>query len=169
MVDCNFENQGCAGGTAPTAIDFLIDEGVPSRECNSYKNGAKKCKFGCDNPKQEAYDKFYCKHGSLAINTEIQDIQHEIYQNGPVMVTLVIMEDLFNYKSGIYEYTTGKMISGHAIRAIGWGHDEEGHLYWVCQNQWTDNWGDKGIVNIKAGEIGIDSWALSCMPDINIE
>ena len=25
-----------------------------------------------------------------------------------------------------------------------------------------------GYVNIKAGEIGIDYWSLSCMPDIKI-
>lgn len=79
----------------------------------------------------------------------------------------MIYEDIYNYKSGIYEYIAGKLIGGHAIRAVGWGHNpKDGSLYWICQNQWTDEFGEKGYINIKAGEIGIDTWALSCMPDI---
>ena len=75
-------------------------------------------------------------------------------------------EDFYSYKEGIYEYVAGGLISGHVIRTVGWGHDEDGHLYWICQNQWTDQWGDQGYINIKAGEIGIDTWSVSCMPDI---
>jgi cathepsin B len=48
------------------------------------------------------------------------------------MVGLMVYEDLYNYESGVYEYTTGKLAGGHAIRALGWGHDDDGHLYWIC-------------------------------------
>ena len=79
------------------------------------------------------------------------------------MVGLMVYEDLYNYKEGIYEYTAGDLIGGHAVRLLGWGHDEEdGHLYWICQNQWTDEWGEYGYFRIKAGEIGLDTWSLSC-------
>lgn len=82
------------------------------------------------------------------------------------MVSLMVYEDLYNYKTGIYEYTSGGLIGGHAIRAVGWGHDDDGHLYWIVQNQWTYLWGHHGYAKIKAGQIGIDTWSLSCMPDI---
>jgi C1A family cysteine protease len=85
------------------------------------------------------------------------------------MVGLLIYEDFYSYKDGIYKYTTGGLIGGHAIRAVGWGHDKEDHLYWIVQNQWTSNWGNKGYAKIKAGEIGIDTWSMSCMPDITIQ
>lgn len=83
-----------------------------------------------------------------------------------MMVGLSVFEDFFSYLSGIYEYTTGELQGGHAIKLIGWGTDEDGSLYWICQNQWSTSWGEQGFINIKAGEIGLDSMALSCMPDI---
>ena len=79
-------------------------------------------------------------------------IQTELMTNGPMMVGMTVYEDFMNYKSGVYKYTTGSPVGGHAIKLIGWGHEEEtGELYWICQNQWGTTWGDNGFVNIKAG------------------
>lgn len=50
------------------------------------------------------------------------------------MVGLEVYEDIYSYRSGIYEYAAGGLVSGHAIRAVGWGHDKDGYLYWICQN-----------------------------------
>lgn len=44
----------------------------------------------------------------------------------------MVYEDLYSYQSGIYEYVTGGLIGGHSIRCGGWGHDSNGHLYWIC-------------------------------------
>lgn len=52
------------------------------------------------------------------------------------------------------------------MKLLGYGFDETEGLYWVLQNQWTASWGEQGFARIKAGEIGIDSVALSCLPDI---
>jgi hypothetical protein len=53
------------------------------------------------------------------------------------------------------------------MRLIGWGHEEkDGYLYWIGQNQWSEEWGDKGLVKIKAREINIDNWSVSCVPDL---
>jgi len=48
------------------------------------------------------------------------------------MVGMLIYEDFMNYKEGIYEQIAGEIVAGHAIRAVGWGHDDNGHLYWIC-------------------------------------
>jgi len=86
--------------------------------------------------------------------------------NGPMMVGLTVYEDLMNYDSGIYEHTTGMAVGGHAIKMIGWGKDESGHLFWICQNQWGEKWGEKGFIRVKAGQIGLDSMVIGCIPDI---
>lgn len=52
--------------------------------------------------------------------------------NGPMMVGLSIYEDFLNYKEGVYEYTTGQMVGGHAIKILGWGTDDNGHVHWIC-------------------------------------
>lgn len=100
--------------------------------------------------------------------SRFEDIQRELFTNGPMMVGLSVYEDFTNYKSGIYKHVAGQMVGGHAIKLIGWGHDDEGDgsLYWVCQNQWNTVWGEEGFIKVKAGEIGLDSMALGCDPDI---
>jgi hypothetical protein len=52
------------------------------------------------------------------------------------------------------------------MKLIGWGKDVDGSTYWICQNQWGEKWGNEGFINIKAGEIGLDSMALACLPDV---
>jgi hypothetical protein len=43
---------------------------------------------------------------------------------------------------GFINIITGGMVGGHAIKLVGWGHDEAtGELYWVCQNQWSEKMG----------------------------
>lgn len=52
------------------------------------------------------------------------------------------------------------------MKLVGWGTDPKVGHYWELQNQWTEEWGEGGFLRIKAGEIGIDSVALACMPDL---
>jgi len=87
--------------------------------------------------------------------------------NGPMMVGMTVYADFMSYEKGVYSYTTGEAVGGHAIKILGWGHDEvTGDLFWICQNQWGKDWGESGFVNIKAGQLGLDSMVLGCMPDI---
>lgn len=89
--------------------------------------------------------------------------------HGPMMVGLVVYEDFLSYQSGIYQQTAGELIGGHAMKMIGWGTDDHGYLFWILQNQWTNEWGSQGFINIKAGEIAIDSMALACEPELGNE
>lgn len=166
MVNCAYENYGCSGGYLIPAFDFLITDGIAPLSCTPYVQSTQQCSSKCANG--QAYNKFYCKPGSLKILSRIPDMQREIYENGPIVVSLTIWEDMYNYRSGIYERTSGAAVGGHSVRLVGWGHDETNfdHLYWIAQNQWTDRWGEKGYIRIKAGELGIDQWALSCAPDM---
>ena len=134
LVACNFENFGCLGGFLVNTIDFLQTEGVATEQCMPYQDGVSQCNFKCLNS-TESYTKHYCQLGSLKILTTFEDIQRELLTNGPMMVGLTVYEDFMSYGSGVYHHTAGGMMGGHAIKLIGWGHDEQdGSLYWVCQN-----------------------------------
>jgi cathepsin B len=61
-----------------------------------------------------------------------KEMQREIFENGPIVASLQIYEDMYNYDSGIYEHVFGDLIGGHAMRIVGWGHDSEGNLFWIC-------------------------------------
>ena len=168
MVNCNYENFGCMGGYLLTSIDYLMVEGTVSSTCKAYQGERSRCDYRCDQGlhEKDPYEKYYCSVGSLKILTEVEDMKREISTNGPMMFGLMIYEDFMNYNKGIYKHITGDVVSGHAMKAIGYGVDEKEGLYWIMQNQWTEEWGDKGFIKIKAGEIGIDAVGLSCMPDL---
>jgi len=170
MVNCNFENKGCNGGQINIGLNYLIDEGITSAACNGYNAEISKCNWECDShPKRrykEKYEKFYCKPNSFKIETEIDIIQKEIYDNGPVAMSLMVYDDLPYFTSGIYSQKSEMLVGGHSVRGIGWGHDDDGSLYWIVHNSWGESWGEKGIGKIKAGQAGIDVWALSCNPDM---
>jgi hypothetical protein len=40
------------------------------------------------------------------------------------------IQDFAHYKSGVYKYTKGDYMGGHAVKLVGWG-TEDGTDYWV--------------------------------------
>jgi cathepsin B len=166
MVDCNFENYACAGGYLMTTIDYLQVEGVVSSKCKPYKNKSMSCEYHCEDG-VTPFEKYYCSVGSLKVVSDHEKIKTELRTNGPLMMGLRVYEDFLNYESGIYKYTTGEIVGGHAMKLVGYGTDAKEGLYWVMQNQWSSDWGENGIIRIKAGEVGIDSIALGCDPDLH--
>ena len=166
MVNCNYENYGCSGGYLINSVDYLMVEGAVSADCMPYQESQQFCSYRCSDGGKTAYDKYYCKKGSIAIAVNYEEIKRELFMNGPKLMGLQIMEDFMSYESGIYVHTTGENIGGHAMKLIGYGEDPELGLYWELQNQWTSGWGEDGYIRIKHGEIGIDSIGIACMPDL---
>lgn len=95
------------------------------------------------------------------------ELMGEIYNNGPIMVGMTLWEDFFSYSTGVYHHTTGGLAGGHAVKMLGWGIDDKtGDFYWICQNQWSAEWGEEGYFRIGLGEVGIDAMGISCEPDL---
>lgn len=120
---------------------------------NVNSTSANFCTFTCTNTSNTnaTYNKHFCKNKSIRVLTTYNEFMTELMTNGPVMVGLSIYEDFYNYGSGIYVYTTGDLVGGHAMKLVGWNHTDSGELYWICQNQWGSSWGMQGYVNVKAG------------------
>eukprot|EP00352_Strombidinopsis_acuminata_P003786 CAMPEP_0176387190 /NCGR_PEP_ID=MMETSP0126-20121128/36554_1 /TAXON_ID=141414 ORGANISM="Strombidinopsis acuminatum, Strain SPMC142" /NCGR_SAMPLE_ID=MMETSP0126 /ASSEMBLY_ACC=CAM_ASM_000229 /LENGTH=48 /DNA_ID= /DNA_START= /DNA_END= /DNA_ORIENTATION= len=47
------------------------------------------------------------------------------------MMGLEIYEDFMNYQSGVYKHVTGEFLGGHAMKLVGYGHDNDEGLYWI--------------------------------------
>lgn len=77
MVNCAYESYGCGGGYLIPAIDFLITEGVARDSCFPYLEVKDECSFECKDRKgkNETYEKFYCKAGTVRISTTVEDMQ----------------------------------------------------------------------------------------------
>lgn len=130
MVNCNYENYGCQGGYLITSVDYLMVEGAVSNQCIPYTDDAQMCTYRCSDGGKSKYDKYYCRPGTIAIAVTQEEIKQELVNNGPMLMGLQIMEDFMNYESGIYKYTTGETIGGHAMKLVGYGYDETEGLYW---------------------------------------
>jgi len=77
-------------------------------------------------------------------------IMQEIYSHGPVETEFTVYEDFLSYTGGIYQYTWGQELGGHAVKILGWG-TTGGTKYWIAANSWNPHWGAKGYFNIIRG------------------
>ena len=92
----------------------------------------------------------------------VEQIQADILKYGPVSAAFTVYEDFPAYKNGVYVYTTGSALGGHAVKIIGWGI-EDGVPYWTVMNSWNSKWGDNGTFKIRRGtdECGIESMGVN--------
>jgi cathepsin B len=169
LVTCNVLNGGCQGGMLTETMNYLTNEGIVSDECLPYESGIGQngfCKYQCKDWTKD-YTKYKCAAGTTVMPRTPDMIQLELMRNGPLQVGFTVYSDFMTYSSGIYEKTSSTIVGGHAVKLIGWDHDDNGRLYWVCQNQWGTTWGESGYFRIYAGQVGIDAIAYGCTPEIN--
>jgi len=163
MTECNNEADGCEGGSAQAAMDFISSPGLVTASCYPYYIPT------CPPPQQpclnfvntpNCWTNNTCVDGTQWTSYQysntyqymsVSDIMTGIMQSGPVEACFSVYEDFLTYKSGVYEYTTGAYLGGHCIKILGWGVTSDGTEYWQCNNQWTTYWGNEGTFLIQRG------------------
>ncbi|XP_053698110.1 cathepsin B-like [Sabethes cyaneus] len=191
---CHTCGFGCNGGFPGAAWSYWVRKGLVSggsygsqqgcrpyeiSPCEHHVNGTRppcegeggktpKCTKKCQASYNVPYakDKHFGK-SSYSISRHEGQIQKEIMTNGPVEGAFTVYEDLLQYKEGVYQHVTGKMLGGHAIRILGWGV-ENGTKYWLIANSWNSDWGDNGYFKILRGEdhLGIESSIAAGLPKV---
>ncbi len=169
MVSCDSNDMGCQGGRLDFAWNYLEKTGIVTDTCFPYVSGdgqtVPHCPHGtCQNG--EAFTKFRAKEGSSRAFTCPTQIKAEIMKNGPIQTGFIVYEDFMHYKSGVYKHVSGRQLGGHAVKIVGWGH-ENGQNYWIAQNSWTASWGEKGFFKIAEGECGFDQNAYAGLVNAN--
>lgn len=173
MVSCDVSNNACNGGLLDKAWDYLEKYGIVQEDCFPYKSGDGKTIPQCPQGKCIDGDSKFAKFKAIAKSSKalkcVTQIKKEIFSNGPVQTGFYVYEDFMHYKSGIYQYTYGRKLGGHAVKIIGWGEDN-GDAYWIVQNSWGITWGEEGFFRIKMGECMIDRNGFAGNADVgNIE
>ncbi|CAH8429328.1 unnamed protein product [Schistosoma rodhaini] len=182
---CEHCGDGFEGGFPALAWDYWVKEGIvtgsskenhtscqpyPFPKCEHHTKGKYPACFeeiyktpNCENTCQKSYKTPYAqdKHRGKSrynVKNDEKAIQKEIMKYGPVEANFIVYEDFLNYKSGIYKHITGKLVSWHAIRIIGWGV-ENNTPYWLIPNSWNEDWGENGNFRILRGrhECSIES------------
>ena len=139
-----FENIGSCnrGSLLSYGMSSMRNQGTPDESCAMYVAG----RLGLDNQGIKCHN---YRERLFSINDYSQYYGSRIknaLQNGPVLTAMTVYEDFFNYKSGIYRYTTGSRAGGHAVTIVGY-NDQEG--YWIVKNSWGKNWGEDGYFRIQ--------------------
>jgi len=164
MVSCNFVGFGCSGGWPLSAMGFLSTIGVVTEECQPYTSGdsgeAWGCSFSCEDSEVSS-ERWMCQYPWMSFTSS--GIKADIKKYGPVETGFDVYEDFIQYSGGIYKYTTGGYLGGHAVKIVGWG-EEEGTKYWLAANSWSESWGEKGFFRIAEGQCGFAATAYSCVP-----
>ncbi|KAJ1629113.1 hypothetical protein T492DRAFT_594115, partial [Pavlovales sp. CCMP2436] len=68
---------------------------------------------------------------------------------GSLDTAMMVYQDFFTYRSGIYKWPGNTpQAGGHAVKIVGYG-TEKGVDFWACQNSWGSEWGEKGFFRIQ--------------------
>ncbi|KAG5887962.1 hypothetical protein JTB14_037354 [Gonioctena quinquepunctata] len=191
---CHLCGFGCSGGYPSVAWTYWQLNGIVSggaynsttgcraysmESCEHHSTGARpqcssldystpKCQKQCDSHSELIYskDKSHAKSAYLVSSQEKQ-IQLELLKNGPVEASFTVYSDFVSYKSGVYQYVSGTVQGGHAVRLLGWGV-ENGVKYWLVANSWNEDWGDRGLFKIIRGknECGFESGIVAGIPKL---
>ena len=113
----------------------------------------------------EKFIKYKAIEGSSTSFETAAVIKAEILENGPIQAGMFLFESLLHYESGIYVARAGVPIGWHALTLLGWG-EEDGIQYWIGQNSWGENWGEKGYIRIDVQSAAIDRYGYAGLPDV---
>jgi len=158
LLECDKRSQCCDGGVDTNAYQFMMETGLVEERCRPYDEQCSMCrKSNCP--------RYKCKRNSVWFAAGIESAKREIYYNGPIQAVFNVYSDFTNYKSGIYYHRIGENLGIHTVEVLGWGV-EDGMNYWLCKNSWGSDWGMDGFFKIKMGEVGMEKYMSSCIPEI---
>ena len=63
---------------------------------------------------------------------------------------MIVYTDFLTYKEGNYHRTEDsfKFNGQHIVKIIGWDKGADGNEFWIIQNVWGEDWGEKGYANV---------------------
>ena len=134
----------CNGGTLNA--DYLQKTGLPLETAYPYTATDGSCDTAAAGWQDTAYK--IAAWGS--VSKTLTAIKTALNEYGPLPTAFYVYEDFIHYKSGIYSYTTGKRLGGHAVLLVGYNDAEQ---YFIVKNSWGPGWGENGFFRIAYSEM----------------
>lgn len=155
VLSCDKKSRGCQGGGIDSVWSYMQRRGLYPEECLAYvgKKGTE-CKTTCDEKKK-------LKPISHCVMSGVKEIKREILENGPVVAPIRFHQDLLVYSGGVYSAIDSVPVASgqdgkpvlSAVAVIGWGKSA-GIPYWIIENSWGTEWGEKGFAKVAIGAEG---------------
>jgi C1A family cysteine protease len=146
---------GCDGWTVTGALNFIMDNGIPTETCFGY---LAEDTVPCDNVCTEWRDEAMTIPGWGYVTLEeanVENIKNAVYHH-PLSVTYIVYKDFNSYSGGVYEHVWGDAEGGHAVLIVGWDDELE---CWIVKNSWGPAWGENGYFRIKWGDSEMGSYS----------
>lgn len=165
---CAEYNQGCDGGYAFLASKWSRDVGLVPATCARYEeHGQCGIDPACLNGMGQRFRADNHRYvGGFYGGANEQDMMREVVKNGPFVVSFEPKNDIMYYNGGIYKsvedpHTEWERVD-HAVLLVGYG-EENGQKYWILQNSWGPEWGERGFFRMARGinDSGMESIAVA--------
>lgn len=181
LADCSHKNpeygQSCDGGFPYLASKWVHDfGGITHESCYPYVGYNQQCKENVQCSKPKVYVKNYKYVGGYYGAANEANMLEDVVTNGPMIIGIMVYNDFFHYRGGIYHHVSSELDEqhvgrweevNHAVELVGYGVQENtGEKYWIIKNSWGESWGLNGYAMIRRGtdEIGIESIVVSAIP-----
>jgi len=149
VVSCDSANSGCDGGYMDAVSDFVRDKGIPLESCYPYTATDGNCSKACSGWQSSSYKATSWGYAAT-VSPTADAIKAALINYGPLVSTMMVYEDFYYYSSGVYKYTSGSYLGGHAILIVG--YDDAGK-YFIVKNSWGTEWGESGFFKIAYSEL----------------
>ena len=153
LLSCPPDSGGCQGWNAYYAYKYIYEHGgALPEDCFPY---AANDEIPCDEKCEDWREKLIpIKSYGWYRNPGRDAIKSMVYNHGPVVASMEVYEDFFNYGGGIYRHKYGSYVGGHQVVIVGYNDNQQ---CWICKNSWGKYWGEDGYFRIAYGECGIES------------
>mmetsp|Transcript_23221 Transcript_23221/g.42738 ORF Transcript_23221/g.42738 Transcript_23221/m.42738 type:complete len:598 (+) Transcript_23221:70-1863(+) len=154
--------QGCVGGWAPVALEYMKQEGLCSESSYPYIASATECKA------QHCSE--YIPPGKITyqqIPTGSVTGMMAALVKSPVSTHVGASPKWQRYTSGVFQIKDCFARPNHAVLAVGYGKDEAtGTPYWVIKNSHSAKWGESGYQRLERPtsetvQLGTDCWVTT--------
>lgn len=143
MVSCSGVGS-CNGGYL--SAGYLKKTGLPPESFYPYTATDGSCETAGAGWQNATY-----KIGTYSsVSKSLTAIKTALANYGPLPTAFMVYEDFMHYKTGIYSYTTGKRLGGHAVLLVGYNDAEQ---YFIVKNSWNTKWGEEGYFRIAYSEL----------------
>ena len=143
MLSCSGVGS-CGGGILFPR--FLAKKGLPLESAYPYAAAKNSCAGAAPGWEGSAYK---IDNWGWVWDT-VSQIKGALVKYGPLPTSMRVYEDFMHYKSGVYSFTSGKSLGGHAVLLVGY---DDAERCFIVKNSWGANWGENGFFRIDYSEL----------------